>query len=138
MAKNNNLITVVKQLPKGGQATAIASVVPAGMTRYVTFVRAARDGIISSATAGSKIYLCEALSNAKTSYSTPTLASALQKMVIIIPSAISADKDWQSSPKIDTENPLFSIAESKFMTTLLVSDGGMSGSANLLVQYYDE
>lgn len=138
MAKNNNLITVVKQIPKGGQATAIGSSVAAGMTRYVTFVRAANDLIVGSALPGSKLYLCEALAATKTSYSTPTLASALQKAVIIIPSAMTADKDYQSTPKIDSENPLFSIAESKFLTTLLVSETGMSGPVNLLVQYYDE
>ena len=138
MAKNNNLITVVKQLPTGGKATAIGSSVAAGLTRYVTFVRAARDVLAVNTAVGSKLYLCEALSNAKTSYSTPTLASALQKMVVVIPSAPTADKDFQSTPKIDTENPLFSIAESKFMTTLLVSDAGLSGAVNLFVQYYDQ
>lgn len=138
MAKNHNLVTVVKQLPKGGQATAIGSSVAAGMTRYVTFIRAANDLIVGSALPGSKLYLCEALSSVKTSYSTPALASALQKAVIIIPSAMTADKDYQSTPKIDTENPLFSIAESKFMTTLLVSEVGMSGPVNLFTQYYDE
>ena len=138
MAKNHNIQTMVKELPDGGMATAIGSSVPANMTRYVTFVRMERNVPAINTAVGSKLYLCEALSNVKTSYSTPTLASALQKSVIIIPSAITANKDYQSTPKIDTENPLFSIASSKFMTALLVSDAGYSGAVNLFMQYYEE
>ncbi len=138
MAKNHNIQTIVKELPAGGLATAIGSSVPANMTRFVTFVRVDRSAPAINTAVGSKLYLCEALSNAKTSYSTPTLASALQKMVVIIPSAVTANKDFQSTPKIDTENPLFSIAASKFLTTLLVSDANLSGAANMFVQYYDE
>ena len=138
MAKNSNLLSIVNQLPNGGLATIVGSSVADGMTIYVTFVRAVRDGIITSATAGGKVFLAETLSGVKTSYSTPALASALQKQVIMIPSTVAGNKDIQSTPKIDSENPLFSIASTKFLAALLVSDTGMSGAVNLFVQYYEE
>jgi len=138
MAKNHNIETVVRELPDGAKCTAIGGAVPTNMTRYITFVRADRNASAINTAVGSKLYLCEALSGTKTSYSTPTLASALQKSVVMIPSGVTANKDYQSSPKIDTENPLFSIAESKYLTTLLVSEANMSGAVNMFVEYYDE
>lgn len=139
MPKNFNIITkVVNPSNTTGAAVAVGSSVATGMTRYVTFVNVTtRTGGVSS---GALIYLCSTSTAAKAS--TVTLASAAQKMRIMVASHAgrNLDKDNISIPaKIDTQNPLFSIAAGKFLTVQQASAGVFSNKAvSVFVQYYDQ
>lgn len=133
--KNQNVVTVAKTMTKGTRAV-IGSSVAAGMKRYVTFVRAEKAGTNQKG-AGAKLLLCSGA--ASNTASTITLASANQKMQVILTSAVTADAAEDQIPKkIDTENPLFSIAASKWLTAFCASANTFSSPVNLFIQYYDQ
>ncbi len=135
--KNYNILTARKVLAAGGMAatrTAVASSVAAGMKRYVTFVRLERNAAANNV--GSRVFLVSTA--AAGTASTTALASAGNKMMIELMSSIAQPKEQQFPPKIDTENPLFSIAAGKFLS---VAKSGLqlgSGAVTLTVQYYDQ
>lgn len=133
--KNYNIVTVAKTMTKGTRAV-IGSSVAAGMKRYVTFVRVEKGGTNQKG-AGAKLLLCSGA--ASNTASTLALASTNQKMQVVLTSAVTADAAEEQHPmKIDTENPLFSIAASKWFTAFCASANTFSSPVNLLVQYYDQ
>jgi len=115
----------------------IGSSVAAGMTRYVTFIRVVP--VTTSNAKGSKIFFCSTASAA--TVVTATAASAVQKMVVFIGSAtaeINPNRS-ESIPAVpNTEHPLFTIAAEQWLTALIATTAGMSGPANIFVQYFDE
>lgn len=139
MPRNYNIKTVRKALPTGKMSaavTAIGSSVAAGMTRYVTFVRV--EGNSASNKLGSRVYFCSTTAAAVSQAKNTSTASAVAKMIIELESAYAMPKAVQIPPKIDTENPLFTIAASKF---LLVTKSGLQLGSNpctVFVQYYDQ
>jgi hypothetical protein len=144
MAKNYDIKTASKFIVGGAAASAayrratIGSSVAAGMTRYVTFLRLVPMEV--NGDKGSKVYICSTA--ASDTATTSTLASANQKMVMFIASTLGTGVAGNRSEMIpaspDTEHPLFTIASSKFLTAYIGSDLGMSGAAQLFVQYFDE
>ncbi len=121
-----------------GSCVAIGGAVPAGMKRYVTFI-SVRPALIAKTAKGSKILFCSAAASQTTKYSTVALASAAKKFVVRIPSA-TAQKRFFAYPEsgADPENPLFSVAESKFLTAQTHSTNSASASCTVFVQYYDQ
>lgn len=137
MSRNHNIQTVstVSVASAVGTDTAlIGAVVPAGMTRYVTFIRA--NPLAPPNNEGSKVYLCSTALNLAT---TDALASIAQKMIISIPSALAAGcKNVTIPPSPDTDHPLFTIASGAYLYAHHSDDAAMSSSVGLFVQYYDE
>jgi hypothetical protein len=133
--KNYNTVTkCLRPVNTTGAAIAAGSSVAAGQTRYVTFVHLSR---VQGATGiGAKVYLCSTSTAAKAS--TDTLASAAAKMVLILGSA-SAPGNMSIPDRINTKNPLFTIAASRFLTVREASTVG-KGNAQVAVfiQYYDQ
>lgn len=137
MPRNVNIQTVQKRIITGAGAatrTAIASSVPAGMTRYVTYLRLQRNS--ASNNEGSRIWLCSGA--AAGAQSTTALASVAQKLTIELHSAVYQPKTKQIPAQIDTENPLFTIAASKFLNVFKSALAIGSEPATLFVQYYDQ
>ena len=137
MARNHNIQTV-STVSIGstalGDTALIGAVVPAGMTRYVTFIRA--NPLHSSNDEGSKIYLCSTALNRAT---TNALASIAQKMMIFVATASTVGrKDVMIPPSPDTDHPLFTIASGAYLYAHQSDDANMSSSVALFVQYYDE
>jgi len=146
MPKNNNLITVSKLIPtKSSHVVLGTAAVPAGMTRYVTMVKATQ--VQGASGKGSRVYFCSAAASG--TGTNQTTASAIQKLNLAIPSAvISAAPTSAPTPIViksrqvpamsDSENPLFTIAESKWFTATLSSATGASSPVNVFAQYYDQ
>jgi hypothetical protein len=136
--KNYNLQTKTFRC-KGttGSCVAIGGAVPTGMKRYVTFI-SVRPTLLTKVSKGSKIWFCSAATSQATKFSTLALASAAKKFVVRIPSA-TAQKRFFAYPESgpDPENPLFSVAESKFLTAQTHSTTHVSASCAVFVQYYD-
>lgn len=139
MSKNYDIRTVSKWIVGGATAsaayrrTAIGSSVAAGMTRYVTFMQVAPVAVGGSQ--GSKVYLCSTV--ASDTANATAAASTNQKMVVAIGSATAANS--MSIPATpDTEHPLFTITESKFLSAYIGSVVGNSSPVQLFVQYFDE
>jgi hypothetical protein len=134
--KNFNIITKVIS-PSLGSAIAVGSSVAAGMTRYVTFI--AISPRVGNVGKGRLIYFCS--TPAAATASTATLASAAAKMKYVQASGIvsAAVEPNAHFPKvINTENPLFTVAASKFLTVHQVSAQAGSGACSVFVQYYDQ
>lgn len=133
--RNYNIVTkVVRAKGSTGSAVAIGSSVAAGMTRYVTFIRVNQAAGVKNK--GSKIWFCS--STAAASASATALAIARLKLAIQIPSAVGALK-YQTVPDYpDTENPLFTVAASKFLTMSTSKVQAFSASCWAFVQYYDQ
>jgi hypothetical protein len=139
MAKNHNIRTACETLAgvAASSTISIGSVVPAGMTRYVTFIRVTQD--VADEDEGSLIYLCSAATAAAAS--TDALASAVQKIGISMPSAVAASrgrKDFMAPPTPDTEHPLFTIGSAAYLRAHLSTAATMSTSVTVFVQYYEE
>jgi len=139
MAKNYNIRTVSDQLAgvAASSTISIGPVVPAGMTRYVTFILVTQDQ--SPANEGSLVYFCSGATAAAAS--TDALASAAQKMGISMPAAVSAGrgrKDFMAPPTPDTEHPLFTVASAAYLRAHLSTTATMSTSVTVFVQYFDE
>lgn len=138
MPKNYNIKTVSKRLAGKGSHVVFGSSVAAGMTRYVTMVKVANDQ--STAGKSSRIYLCSTA--ASNTANATAAASTAQKMRITIQSALATSpfqtKEVTIPRQPDTENPLFTIAASKWLSAYLCSIGGGSSPVNMFVQYYDQ
>jgi len=141
MSKNYDIKTA--SLHMGGAAASdtqtIGAVVPAGMTRYVTYLRV--SPLEPRGMAGSKLYLCsgtvaEAESDAE--------ATAAQKMVIRIASVDTAtatpsnNREVVAPPAPNTEHPLFTVAAGAYLRAHLASTASMSSSVQLFTQYFEE
>lgn len=137
MPKNYNILTVGKQIATKSSHVVIGSSVAAGKTRYVTFVRVAQ--VTNGAAKGSRVVFCSAA--ASNSASNITAASTIQKLSIGIPSTVASHM-YQKSVNVpsqpDTENPLFTVAASKWLTATLGSAAGTSATCVVFVQYYDQ
>lgn len=133
MSKNYDIQTVSKFLGGESSHIAIGSSVAAGMKRYVTFLQIAP--VLLGGSQGTKLFFC---STAATGTASSTgAASTAQKMVVAIGSATAANSlSIPSAP--DTEHPLFTIAESKFLTAYLCSDSGHSSPVQIFTQFFDE
>jgi len=142
MPKNNNLITVSKLIPtKSSHVVLGTAAVPAGMTRYVTMVKATQ--VQATNGKGSRVFFCSAAASG--TGTNQTTASAIQKVKLTIPSyTLSTSviplirKSRQVPAMPDSENPLFTIAESKWFTATLSSETGASSPVNVFAQYYDQ
>lgn len=137
MPRNQNIVTVIKRIITGTPAatrTAVASSVPAGMTRYVTYIAMQRNS--ASNNEGTRLWLCSGA--AAGAQSTTALASVTQKLTLEIASAVFLPKTLKTPMKIDTENPLFTIAASKFLNVCKSGLAIASNPCTLFVQYYDQ
>ena len=137
MAKNYNLQTFSRHFDAAAAASHIQTVgtaVPAGMTRYVTFLRV--NPLDLSNDLGSKVFFC---SGAVSGPVTLTAASGAQKMTVHIASASTVgNKDVMVPESPSTEHPLFTIASAAYMTVYLASAALLSGSVQVFVQYFEE
>jgi len=134
--KNYNIQTKQFRL-KGttGSCVIIGSTVAAGMSRYVTFISVRQNSLARGL--GSKIWFASVATSQGAS--TTTLASAAKKFTVRLVSAFGADKNYmypRSGP--DTENPLFSVAASKFLVARTSKTQAGSASCTVFVQYYDQ
>lgn len=121
MVENYDLKTISLMIGTGTPFSTGMGVVPTGMTRFVTFVKAQNQLAASNC-----LFLATAA--AVGTMSTPTLASASQKDAISLQSM-----DMVAYPdKPNVENPLFSIAAGKYLDA--VTD---RGDMRLFMQYYD-
>lgn len=143
--KNYNVITKrIRPSTTTGSAVAIGGAVAAGMKRYVTFIHVSR--LVGNTNVGAKLFFCSAATSQAAS--TETLASASQKMKIILASAVykaststkaGGPANFSIPSHINTENPLFSIAESKFLTVREASTAALGNAAvSVFIQYYDQ
>ncbi len=121
--KNYDIKTVSKVISTVNTGLSLGAV-PSGMKRWVTFVRA--DNVYGGE---NKLFLVS--TTAETAASTVTAASAGAKDRV----TLQSKEHFANPPKgpADPEFPLFSIAESKYLTAKT-----NRGSVNLFVQYYDE
>ncbi len=134
--KNYNILTKQVRPVTAASATCIKSiggVVPTGMKRYVTFIHVSR---VEGATGkGVMVYIA---STAASATLTLTSASASSKMKIVIGSA-SMGGNISIPDKINTDKPLFSIAEGKYLTVRQASTAAKGNAqAAIFVQYYDQ
>lgn len=137
--KNYNIQTVRKKLPTKSSQVAIGTVVPTGMTRYVTLVNVQQDG--GAVTTGSRVLLLSAAAAHTVTCSMAT-ASGIQKLSVRLVSGLASAnvaKTIQVPGTSDTENPLFSIAAGAYLIGKLGSSvAGTTAPAELFVQYYDQ
>ncbi len=134
MPKNYNIISKTITTNPANIAVAVGSSVAAGMTRYVTFIKVSQSTL--SPNLGSKMWFCS--STAVLSASTTALANTRMKLMVLLPSAIGAKKDALIPVSPDQENPLFTIAASKFLTVRGSNAAAMSQPCSVFVQYYDQ
>jgi len=144
MAKNYNIQTDSEKIggvaaAGAGNNAAIGAVVPAGMTRYVTYLRV--TPLEPRGMAGSKVYFCsgtvaEGFSDAE--------ATTAQKLVVRIASVDTAtatpsnNREVVAPPAPNTEHPLFTVASEKYLRAHLATAASMSSSVQVFVQYFDE
>jgi len=137
MAKNYNIQTDSVHLAEtaASHTITIGAVVPAGMTRYVTFIRA--TPLTAANNVGSKVYLCSTVVAGAASAAT---ACAAQKLVAHLVNATAANnKDVMVPASPDTEHPLFTVAAGAYLRAHLATDvAAFTASVQLFVQYYDE
>lgn len=133
--KNYNIITkTVRAKGSSGSAVAIGSSVAAGMKRYVTFIRI--NQAAGTKNVGSKLWFCSTA--ASSTASTTAAANSAMKLMVLIPSAVGANKVVQIPDKPDTENPLFTIAASRWLSVRSSKLQLGSASCSIFVQYYDQ
>jgi len=101
--------------------------VPAGKTRFVTFVKAACIAYGGGAT--NTLYLSE-YSAAQTELAT---AVANKKLTIPFDSTLERQEEQVPEGGIDVENPLFTIEQSQFLVGVT-----SRGNIDLFVQYHDD
>jgi len=138
MAKNYNIQTRSFHMDEAAIAShtvTIGAIVPAGMTRYVTFLRL--NPLAPTNAGSSKVYLC---SGDATVGSTAAEACAAQKIVIETASVVSArSKNVMMPPGgPDTEHPLFTVASGAYLRAHLATAGTGTASVQLFVQFFDE
>lgn len=145
MPKNNNIQTISKEITGKSSHIVIGSSVAAGLTRYVTMLKVTQ--VQGSSGKGSRVLFCSTTLSGTAS--NPTAGSANQKIAVVIPSCVvSAEPTSAATPIVvksrqipsmpDTENPLMTIAASKFFTAVLGSAAGTSSPVNVFSQYYDQ
>lgn len=135
MPKNYNIVTkTVRAKGTTGSAVAIGSSVATGMTRYVTFIRINQSA--SAGNKGSKLWFCSTA--ASSTASTTAAANTAMKMMVLIPSAVGAEKNVQIPDRPDPENPLFTIAAGKWLSVRSSKLQLGSASCSIFVQYYDQ
>jgi len=146
MPKNTNIVTKSKFLGGKSSHVAIGSSVAAGMTRYVTMLKVNQEQ--KTAGKGSRVIFCSTA--ASNTAANTAAASTAQKMKVVLPSSLYTDvtgvgvnvhtvlKTKQIPNMPDTENPLFTISESKFFSAYLASVAGASSPVNIFAQYYDQ
>lgn len=137
MPKNYDIKTVSKALVGKSSHIVIGSSVAAGMTRYVTLLKVTQTQ--KTAGKGSRVYFCS--TTASGTAATTGAASTAQKMRVTIQSALASyivDKTKVIPETPDTENPLFSIAASKWLSAYLCSVAGASSPVHIFAQYYDQ
>lgn len=137
MPKNYNLQTACKQIATKSSHVVLGSSVAAGKTRYVTMVRVAQ--VTNGAAKGSRVIFCSAA--ASNSASNITAASTIQKLCVGIPSCVASNVSKKSitiPSQPDSENPLFTVAASKWLTATLGSAAGTSATCVVFVQYYEQ
>ena len=123
MGIENHDLKTVNKLIGSTVADLGLGAVPAGMERYVTFLRL--DNVYGGK---QKVYIASATT--ATYVTTPTLASAASK----ITANIEADEEECIPPGVpDVDHPLFSVAASKYINALTDR-----GGAYLFMQYYDQ
>lgn len=133
--KNYNIQSrTVRAKGTTGSGVAIGSSVAAGMTRYVTYIRINQSA--GAGGLGSKIWFCSTAATATAS--STALANTAMKLMVLIPSAVGASKTIEMPMVADPENPLFTIAASKFLTTRTSKLQLGSASCSIFVQYYDQ
>lgn len=133
--KNYNVVTkTVRAKGTTGSAVAIGSSVAAGKTRYVTYIRINQSA--GTKNVGSKIWFCSTA--ASSTASTTAAANTAMKLMVLIPSAVGAVKNLEIPSKPDTENPLFTIAASKWLSVRTSKLQLGSASCSIFVQYYDQ
>lgn len=120
--RNTDLKTVRKLITTAGAS--LAGPVPAGMKRWVTFVR-----IVNQHTGIQKLWVCSTV--ASLTATTPAAASAAAKMSFYL-QALERENVPERGPT-DHKFPLFCIAEDKYFTALPAL-----GNASVFAQYYDE
>lgn len=120
--QNHDIKTVAKLIGSAPVDLGMGAVA-SGMRRYFTFVRV--DNVWGGT---QKVYLASA--TATTYASTPTKASASQKLALNI-EANGHEQIPNGVP--DTEHPLFVLAETLYLDA--ITD---RGSAYLFLQYYDK
>lgn len=138
MPKNYDIKSASKRLAGKSSHVVFGSSVAAGMKRYVTLVRVAQD----QSTAGKSSRIVFTSTAASNTASSTGAASIAMKMRVTIQSALATSpfqkKVVQVPQQPDTENPLFTIAASKWFGAYLGSVAGASSPVNLFVQYYDQ
>ena len=119
-----------------GSCVTIGSSVAAGMKRYVTFISVRQNGTANGK--GSKIWFCSAATSQGAS--TTALASTTKKFTVRLVSAAGSHPKQFKYPNSgpDPENPLFSIAASKFLVARTSKAQAGSASCTIFVQYYDQ
>jgi len=120
--KKADLKTVRKLITTAG--TSLAGPVPAGMKRWVTFIR-----IVNQHTGIQKIWICS--TPAAMTATTPAAASAAAKVSFYL-QALERENLPERGPT-ELENPLFCIAADKYFTAQPAL-----GNASVFAQYYDE
>lgn len=141
--RNYNMQTVCKQIATKSSHVVIGSSVAAGLTRYVTYVRVSQ--VTNGAGKGSRVVFCSAAASGTAT--NITVASTIAKLSIGITSAAAASavarfrvpkKTVEMPSQPDCENPLFTVAASKWLTATLGSAAGTSATCVVFVQYYDQ
>lgn len=141
--ENRNIQTESQVLQTESSHVVIGvSAVPAGLTRYVTFVKVTQvqAGASGAATGkGSRVVFCSCAASG--SASNITKASTFAKLSIGIASGAASqvpEKTVMIPRHPDVNNPLFSVAAGKWLTATLGSVAGTSSGVNIFVQFYDE
>jgi len=145
MPKNLNLVTKHGYILGGAAADkanrrkCFGSSVAAGMTRYVTGVRVSQRKATGVVSGGSKVYFCSTAASATAS--TTGTASIAAKMSVYIVSGTASQtvgKDLCIPKQPNPDNPLFTIAASKFFSAYICSVALASAPVDVEVTYYDQ
>ncbi|MBU0846626.1 hypothetical protein KKH23_05500 [Patescibacteria group bacterium] len=121
--RNTDIKTVRKLVTTAGTSIG-APAVPAGMKRWVTFIRATNEfGAFQN------LYVCSCTSAV---YATTMAKASATAKVNLILGALGHQNLPEAGPT-DYSYPLFSIAEDKYINAYPTK-----GNASLFIQYYDE
>ena len=137
MPKNHNVVQTCTYISGLCSHAIFGSSLATCLTSYVTFVKVEQE-LPDTDAARHVIDLSTAASDTASSTGA---ASTAQKLRVVIPSANTthlAVKTKQIPNMPDSENPLFTIAESKFFSAYLASVAGASSPVHVFAQYYDQ
>jgi len=132
--RSRNIRTVSKLLALN-TATMVGTMVPAGMTRYVTFVQAGPSPTISRPSSVVVYFASAGVSNQSIGGVRATAGRKLRTLIRTTGvSGYAQGNPMVTIPrKPSLENPLFTIAASKWLFT-----GASVTSGQVLVQYFEE